>query len=411
MRVSMSSLLLFVAALCLLTPIPALAQAELFENNAASTLATAIDTDDTEVVVQSGHGALFPAITGSDFFFVTLDAGATREIVKVTSRSTDTLTVVRAQQGTSAASWSTGAKVEQRLTSETLENFRQKTVPIVDADVPNTITIDLATAASALAANPSDCSANQFANAIAASGNLTCAALADGDVPNTITLDNLTQITTRAIADTTGTLAVARGGTNLTASADDNVMVGNGTTWETKALADCDNGTTSKLLYDTATNTFSCGTDQTGAASTPPEFTRLAADSALSTTTKTNLSGMSYTLSANTNYSWHCHFFTTANAATVGVQFQITFGGTVTAVRGMFQGPGAATTLLWISDTTFPLDFNPTASQGNVAGGVVLSGTVEVSGTGGTLQFLHGSETATLTTVQRGSWCELAENP
>lgn len=44
--------------------------------------------------------------------------------------------------------------------------------------------------ATALAADPSDCAANQFANAIAASGNLTCAAIADADVPNTITIDN-----------------------------------------------------------------------------------------------------------------------------------------------------------------------------------------------------------------------------
>lgn len=41
--------------------------------------------------------------------------------------------------------------------------------------------------ATALAANPTDCSSNQFANAIAASGNLTCAALADADIPDTIT--------------------------------------------------------------------------------------------------------------------------------------------------------------------------------------------------------------------------------
>lgn len=44
--------------------------------------------------------------------------------------------------------------------------------------------------ATALAANPTDCSANQFANAIAANGNLTCAALADADIPNTITASN-----------------------------------------------------------------------------------------------------------------------------------------------------------------------------------------------------------------------------
>lgn len=60
---------------------------------------------------------------------------------------------------------------------------------ISDADVPDTITIDLAATATALAANPSDCSAGQFAQSIAANGNLTCAAIADSDVPDNITID------------------------------------------------------------------------------------------------------------------------------------------------------------------------------------------------------------------------------
>ena len=105
---------------------------------------------------------------------------------------------------------------------------------------------------------------NQFPRSLNASGVATCATVDDASVADTITLTNLTQITNRAISDTTGTLGVARGGTNLTASADDNAMVGNGTTWESKALPSCSNSTTSKLLYDTATNTFSCGTDQSG---------------------------------------------------------------------------------------------------------------------------------------------------
>lgn len=67
-----------------------------------------------------------------------------------------------------------------------------------DADIPNSITIDLATAATALAANPADCSANQFATTIAASGALTCAALTDADVPNTITIN--TAATATALA-------------------------------------------------------------------------------------------------------------------------------------------------------------------------------------------------------------------
>jgi hypothetical protein len=59
--------------------------------------------------------------------------------------------------------------------------------------------------------------------------------------------------------DVTGLLPVANGGTNLGASADDNVMVGNGTTWQTKAVPDCD-ASTSALNYDVTTNAFSCRT-------------------------------------------------------------------------------------------------------------------------------------------------------
>ena len=40
-----------------------------------------------------------------------------------------------------------------------------------------------AATATALAANPTDCAANQFANAIVANGNLTCAALVAADLP------------------------------------------------------------------------------------------------------------------------------------------------------------------------------------------------------------------------------------
>jgi len=59
-----------------------------------------------------------------------------------------------------------------------------------DAQIPDTITITLAATATALAANPTDCAANQFAISIVASGNLTCAAIVDADVPDTITASN-----------------------------------------------------------------------------------------------------------------------------------------------------------------------------------------------------------------------------
>ncbi len=49
-------------------------------------------------------------------------------------------------------------------------NIHTGNYPITDTEVPNTITIDLATAASALAANPDNCQAGSYARGIAADG-------------------------------------------------------------------------------------------------------------------------------------------------------------------------------------------------------------------------------------------------
>lgn len=102
--------------------------AELFTNNGASTLATTITTGSTSVVVGSGHGARFPNPSSPDYFYVTLDDGTNVEIVKVTARSTDTLTVTRAQQGTAAFAFTSGAKVENRLTTELLTAVSGQTI-------------------------------------------------------------------------------------------------------------------------------------------------------------------------------------------------------------------------------------------------------------------------------------------
>lgn len=48
---------------------------------------------------------------------------------------------------------------------------------------------------------------------------------------------------------------------------DDTVIVANGTTWEIKTMPDCDDTGGNHLNYDTATNTFSCGTSGGGGGS------------------------------------------------------------------------------------------------------------------------------------------------
>lgn len=95
--------------------------AVLYTNNASTTLASGITNSATSLTVATGTGALFPSLSGGDVFYATLASGSTYEIVKVTARSTDTFTIVRAQDGTSAAVWSTGDLVELRITKALLD--------------------------------------------------------------------------------------------------------------------------------------------------------------------------------------------------------------------------------------------------------------------------------------------------
>ena len=97
---------------------------QLFTNNAASTLASSVSSVATSITVAAGKGSLFPSPTGSDYFTLTLtQSNATEtswEIVKCTSRSVDVLTIVRAQEGTTAAAWASGDKAELRITAVSL---------------------------------------------------------------------------------------------------------------------------------------------------------------------------------------------------------------------------------------------------------------------------------------------------
>ncbi len=87
-------------------------------NNAFGTLSGGINSTATTVTVDSGQGARFPTLGGSDFFFATLiDTSNNLEIIKVTARSSDSMTVVRGQDNTSARSFSIGDRIELRPTA------------------------------------------------------------------------------------------------------------------------------------------------------------------------------------------------------------------------------------------------------------------------------------------------------
>ena len=98
-----------------------------FKNNAFSTLAAGINASVTALTVASGHGARFPTITGSQYFYATLiDSSNNLEIVKVTVKSgtSDTFsTIVRNQESSVAKIFSTGDRIELRLTAQGLNDI------------------------------------------------------------------------------------------------------------------------------------------------------------------------------------------------------------------------------------------------------------------------------------------------
>ena len=92
-------------------------------NNASTLLVSDISAVSTTLQVSTGTGDLFPSpVPGTSYFKVTLTsliAGETKEIVYVTARSGDTLTIIRGQEGTAAASWDSGASVTNLITAGT----------------------------------------------------------------------------------------------------------------------------------------------------------------------------------------------------------------------------------------------------------------------------------------------------
>lgn len=99
------------------------------KNNAIGYLATAISASDVGVALESGDGALFPTYSTDDYSYATLESpGGTIEIVKVTARTTDTFTIVRAQEGTTAASFPAGSTFELRPTVQSLSDFITQTL-------------------------------------------------------------------------------------------------------------------------------------------------------------------------------------------------------------------------------------------------------------------------------------------
>lgn len=94
-------------------------------NNVQSTLAASLSTGTLTMQVATGEGARFPVLGVNDYFYATLVkiAGGfpVREIIKVTARTGDSMSIVRAQDNTTALTFSVADYVGMHVNVAVLE--------------------------------------------------------------------------------------------------------------------------------------------------------------------------------------------------------------------------------------------------------------------------------------------------
>lgn len=105
-----------------------------FKNNWSYTLTSGIDNVQTTINVGASGASLISDASATNWYYLTIDDNANIEIVKVTSANgtTGDLTVVRGQDGTSAASFASGTLIESRVTEGSLEALQN--MPDTSAD-------------------------------------------------------------------------------------------------------------------------------------------------------------------------------------------------------------------------------------------------------------------------------------
>jgi hypothetical protein len=159
--------------------------------------------------------------------------------------------------------------------------------------------------------------------------------------------------TTAITTSYNGIVPISKGGTaTSTAPSASAVLLGNGTNYDYSVIPSCSNTTTSKLLYNNTTRTFSCGTDQTGSGG-----------------------GATTTITSNVQTDGPNFIFATGTATGIGLNISGS-GSTVTftpTVSANYSIPLTASTTEWatalltkLSTTTAASTYEPILTKGNL---------------------------------------------
>ena len=223
-----------------------MADKQLYANNAKTTLNGGITAIATSIVVTDG--SVFASPAAGEYTLATLyDANeANIEIVKVTNIVTNTLTVVRAQEGTTGYAFSSGDNITTRVTENTLERFLQiddggnaRGANAINIQTQRDVATDVASGAGSIAIG-------HGSNSALDAGSIAIGEDADATLDDSIAIGRVTQSTASSSiaigysADATAAPSVALG-ENAQATAISTVAIGeaaNASTTNSIAIGD-----------------------------------------------------------------------------------------------------------------------------------------------------------------------------
>lgn len=109
-------------------------------NRATSTLATALTDSATSLPITADDEGRFPRLGIGDWFPLTVtDEAGNRENMRCVERDGVTLTVIRAQEGTTARNFEAGARVDIRLTAGAFHEHTRDASQLTDGEVADQV--------------------------------------------------------------------------------------------------------------------------------------------------------------------------------------------------------------------------------------------------------------------------------